>query len=220
MKVKKIYIPASIVAIIVLCAFGIISISNKKTNNTSTSENSNQNVSNENKNVDVTYLSASWAYNYGDINEISNDSDLIAIIHVNKLINTTMANDIPYSTYEVEVKNPIYGCEVGDTFPIFMTGGNTEGKLVEIMDDPLLEAGQEFLVFTQKNNDGTYKILSGPQGRLKYKDGKLNSLQFVNENVRKNNPYMNIEINNEDANTIIKEVKDDIKNKKQNQETK
>lgn len=155
---------------------------------------------------EVTYLSASWDYNYGDVNEISNASDLIALIQVNKLISEKV-DIIPYSFFEVEVIKPVYGCETGEKISIFMTGGKIDNRIVEIIDDPLLVSDQEFLVFTQKNDDGTYSILGGPAGRLEHKDGKLNSIQLVNPRVKDNNKSMNIKIENYDADQLISEIK-------------
>ena len=37
----------------------------------------------------------------------------------------------------------------------------------------------EILVFCKENADGTYRILGGPQGRLVYDDGTLNSISTV-----------------------------------------
>lgn len=196
MKNKKIISIISVIAFVTICIIGINSLINN------------------NKDVqEVSYLSASWNYNYNDIQEISIDSDLIALVQVNKLISESQENGIPYSTFEVQVIDPIYGCEKGETFPLYMTGSENDQKKIEIIDDPLLEVGQAFLVFTQKNEDGTYKILGGPQGRLEYKDSKLNSLQFVNSNVRENNAYMNIKIMNVEADILIQEIKEIMKNK-------
>ena len=88
-----------------------------------------------------------------------------------------------------------------------MSGGKMDQRIVEIIDDPLLVPGQEFLVFTQKNDDGTYSILGGPAGRLEHKDGKLNSMQLVNPRVKDNNKSMNIKIENYDADQLISEIR-------------
>jgi hypothetical protein len=155
---------------------------------------------------EVTYISASWDYNYGDINEIANASDLIALIRVNKLISEEQKVGLPYSTFEAEVIKPVYSCEAGDKISIFMTGGKMDNRIVEIIDDPLLVPDQEFLVFTQKNDNGTCTILGGPAGRLEYKDGKLNSIQLVNPRISDNNKNINIRIENYDADQLIDEI--------------
>lgn len=153
------------------------------------------------------YLSASWSYNYGDIKEISQASDLIALVTVKGIKDTTIEQTIPYTTYSVEVKTPIYNSKENQQFSIYMTGGETEDKILEIADDPLLQSGDEILVFCKENPDGTYQILSGPQGRLIYTDGKLNSLNVVNTKVMEANSYSNITVKNADANTLISEIK-------------
>jgi hypothetical protein len=191
MSRKKIPLLISVIAVLFICVVVIITYGSKHI-----------------KPVEVSYISASWSYNYADIEEIAGDSDLIALIHVNKVLSEKQKNSLPFSTFEVEVMEAIYGCEAGDKISIYMTGGYTTEKRIEIKDDPLLEKGQEFLVFTKKNEDGTYRILSGPQGRLEYKDGKLNSLQYVNDRVKQYNSSMNISIQNQDAKVFI----DDLRN--------
>ncbi len=185
---KIIYSSISVISILVICIIISMFYSKNKSE------------------YEVSYLSASWEYNYGDINEISNASDLIALIRVIKLIDVEQRVGLVYSTFEVEVIKPVYGCEAGDKISIFMTGGKTDYRILEVIDDPLLVSDQEFLVFTRKNDSGTYTILGGPAGRLEHKDGKLNSLQLVNPRVKTNNSSMNIKIENYDADQLISEI--------------
>lgn len=153
------------------------------------------------------YLSASWNYNYRDIEEISQSSDLIALVSVQNVENTEIQQSIPYTTYSVKVETPVYNSEENQEFSIYMTGGETEDKIIEIADDPLLQAGDEILVFCKENPDGTYQIISGPQGRLIYDNGKLNSLNVVNTRVREANSFSNIVVQNVDADALIAEIK-------------
>jgi hypothetical protein len=87
-----------------------------------------------------------------------------------------------------------------------MTGGKIDNRIVEIADDPLLEPKQEFLVFTRKNDNGTYTILGGPAGRLEHKDGKLTSIDLVNPHTKDIKNSLNIAIENYDANQLIHEI--------------
>lgn len=153
------------------------------------------------------YLSASWSYNYRDIEEISQASDLIALVRVDGVENTTVEFGIPYTTFSVDVIIPIYNAKEGDSFTIYMTGGETEEKIMEIVDDPLLQEDEEILVFCKQNPDGTYQIISGPQGRLVYSDGKLNSVNVVNTRAAEANAASNIKVRNADAGTLIEEIK-------------
>ena len=69
---------------------------------------------------------------------------------------------------------------------------------------------KKMLVFCKENPDGTYRILSGPQGRLIYVNGKLNSLNVADAKVRQANPFSNIEVKNADADSMIEKIKEYI----------
>lgn len=160
----------------------------------------------------VSYLSASWEYNYRDVQELAQSSELIALAKITGVKETKQKlGDVPYTIYSAKVKQAIYGTEDGNTFDIYMTGGETKNEIMEIKDDPLPEKGDEVLVFCKKNEDGTYRILGGPQGRLVYEDGKLNSLSAVNENVRSANTASNIMIKDADAKDLIAEIQEYVK---------
>jgi hypothetical protein len=158
-------------------------------------------------NVQTTYLSASWEYNYKDVKEISNASDLIALVKVDGVKDTSVDQNVPYSEFKVDVVNPVYNTNKGDNLTILMTGGEIKGRVTELQDDPLLQSGDEILIFCKRNTDGTYRILSGPQGRLVYNDGKLNSLNVSNARVRATNSASNINIQNMDADKLISQIK-------------
>lgn len=189
LKNKKIISSIIILLAIVLCTGSFVYFSNKK---------------------ETTYLSASWAYNYSDIEEISQASDLIALVTVKGIEDTTVENNIPYTIFSAEVNTPVYNSNEGEKFSIYMTGGETTDNIAELKDDPLLQKGDEILVFCKKNTDGTYQIISGPQGRLVYTDGKLNSLNVINTRVKQENPYSNIKIQNADA--LISKIKSYVNN--------
>ncbi|MCH5275931.1 MAG: hypothetical protein J1E65_08820 [Lachnospiraceae bacterium] len=160
---------------------------------------------------EIQYLSASWSYNYSGIEELSVSSDLIALVKVSGIEDTVIEVGIPYTTFAVEVVTPVYNTVEGDRFTIYMTGGETEDKVVEIADDPLLQVGDEILVFCKENPDGTYQILSGSQGRLVYEDGKLNSLNAMDTRIAQANVYNNVKVANADAETLIAEIKGYVK---------
>ncbi len=195
LKNKKIISSIIILLAIVLCTGSFVYFNNKKDNKKET-----------------TYLSASWAYNYSDIEEISQASDLIALVTVKGVENTTVENNIPYTTFSAEVNTPVYNSNEGEKLSIYMTGGETTDSITELKDDPLLQKGDEILVFCKKNTDGTYQIISGPQGRLVYTNGKLNSLNVINTRVKQENPYSNIKIQNADAAALISEIKGYVNN--------
>lgn len=155
---------------------------------------------------EVQYLSASWPYNYSDLEEISKASDLIALIKVEGVSKSYETRGIPVTEYKVQVLEPIYGTDETQLI-LFMTGNEDKDKKIEIKDDPLPRADEKFLIFCKQNADGTITVLSGPQGRLVYTDGKLNSLNAVKENAMDINSSSSIQIVNEDAETIIAQIK-------------
>lgn len=118
---------------------------------------------------------------------MTQNSDLIALVKVKDLAAYEDVTAGPFSTYEVEVIEPIYQCEKGDKVKIFMTGGQEKRERIEVKGDPIMEKGQEFLIFASKNKKrtDTYSILGGPQGRLSYENGSLYSLHHAKGNKTK-----------------------------------
>lgn len=120
-------------------------------------------------------MSASWIYGYADVADLTVHSDIIALIHVNGL-DSSQGGRVPSSIYSVTVKEGLLGCESGDELLIFMSGAKVDNQIYEVTTDPLMQKNQEFLIFAQKNADGTCTVLGGPQGRLLYKNEKVSSL--------------------------------------------
>ena len=81
-----------------------------------------------------------------------------------------------------------------------------------------MKLGQQFLIFAQKNKDGTYSILGGPQGRFEYKNGLLNSLHNTSiphqnmldaaGNTTDDSSICGVDIKNESAEDLKSEVED------------
>ena len=141
-------------------------------------------------------MSASWSYNYFDVEELTKNSDLIARVAIIDDGQCKKVNDIPMTYYTASVTTPIYGCTVNDTITIAMTGGIDDGILREIADDPLMKKTDDFLIFCRKNVTGTYTILSGSQGRMSIENGLVSSLNVSNEQVRTHNTDSNISVQN------------------------
>lgn len=122
------------------------------------------------------YMSTSWMTGYAEVESLTKDSDLIGLIRV-KGLEESIDGRIPASVFRVKVLDEILGCQKGDEILVYMTGGEKDGQIFEIDSDPLMEKGQEFLIFASHNQDGTYTVLGGPQGRMLYENGGLSSLQ-------------------------------------------
>lgn len=159
------------------------------------------------------YMSASWSRSYASIEELTINSDLIALVKVKQSKETLVQNGIPFTTFLMEVITPVHNVEKGDSFVVFMTGGAKNGTTVEVVDDPLLKIGEECMVFCKKNPDGTFQILSGPQGRFAHENGKLNSLSVVNERVRENSAISSIiTVKDMDVSDMIAQVQSCLNN--------
>ena len=160
----------------------------------------------DHKTKEVQYLSASWDYSYRDVEEIARASDRIALVSVGNVENTFIDQSVPYTIFSVKVDTPVYNCEEGQEFSIYMTGAETDTKIMEIAGDPLLQPGDEILVFCKENPDGTYRILGGPQGRLVYDDGTLNSLSVVLAQEGEEGMLSGLIVENADARALIREI--------------
>lgn len=113
-------------------------------------------------------LFASWHYGYCGVGELSANSDVIAKVKITgSKIGPDIAPELMSTIFTAKVEELIYGSNEKE-IDIFMTGGidHEQKRILEIHDDPLMNIGDEFMVFAQKNEDGTYTILGGPQGRF------------------------------------------------------
>lgn len=153
-------------------------------------------------------MSASWTYNYGSVEALSKSSDIVAVVKI------TGSKSEPYggllfTNFDAEVKQLISGNDEKN-IKIHMTGGIDEAEKViyEIEDDPLMQTNDEFLIFARKNDDGTYTILSGPQGRFEIKDDRVYSLNESNAQVKKANVGSNIKVNGMDKEEFFSSVKE------------
>ena len=151
-------------------------------------------------------MSASWSYNYSDVEELTQNSDLIALISVEDLASYINDQELPMTNYTVNIDTPIYGCTEDDSINVVMTGGPDNGVIFEIADDPLMNINDNFIIFAHQNNDGSFTILSGPQGRMSIENGLVSSLNISNSRVQTYNVGSNISIQNVPLDDFIAEV--------------
>ena len=162
-----------------------------------------------NTSLEKVVMNASWAYNYKNVQELTEHSDLIAYVSI-ATMDTYEQNGIVMTKYQANIVEEIYG-EKARTVEIIMTGGVVGKTLYEFEDDPLMSAKDEFLIFARKNVSGTYTILSGPQGRFVVKDDKVFSLNVALSEVRKASPYSSIYVNGMEKEQFISQIRDCLK---------
>lgn len=207
MKSKRIIL--SILAIICISILGVISYQNsayrKGTYQSWTSLPREQKAR--------TILCPSWGRSYdsddGSFDTMTKESDLIALITVNGIERTYGMEGLPFTEFNVSIDKPIYQAEKGGKFIIVMTGQETDTEIIEIPNDPLMMAGDKALVFCKKNDDGTYRILGGPQGRFAYKDGKLTSIELLTSIISSEDKSAD-KINNVKANKVFEQIEESI----------
>lgn len=164
-----------------------------------------------NSNKEPLYLTASYSYNYASVDELCNASDLVAVIQITDTMDTSETIDhIPMSDYQAAVLSAAKEDFNGQDISIKMTGGlSKSGRRMEIADDPLMEIGDQYLVFLKENQDGSYRILGGPAGRFVYneKNDTATSLCLANPAVAKANSDIGVQVENESVTKIFAAAK-------------
>ncbi|MDR2571684.1 MAG: hypothetical protein LBD23_15515 [Oscillospiraceae bacterium] len=160
-------------------------------------------------------MSAGWANFYRNIAELEKESDFIGFIEItNQLRYNEIIPDGVDATNEdaFVIPTTIFSARVidgirkeKDIIEIFMTGksGHTE-----IADDPLLSAGEVWFIFAKLNDDGTYSILGGPQGRFIYNEDldTISSLAYLDS------PHTRAELEKEFGILMVDLSLSDVKN--------
>ena len=155
------------------------------------------------------YLNASWAYNYEDVSELTENCDLAAYISVTGWESNHKYKDygVDLTVFTAEIQDSLFGKKEG-TVRIVMTGKIDEKEKIiyEIADDPLMKPGDKFFVFAKANEDGTYTILSGPQGRFVIVNDAVYSLNVCDNQVKMHNSGSNININNQSKEDFYSQI--------------
>ena len=114
-----------------------------------------------------TVMSASWAESYSSIEELADAADLAALVEVTGIAEVEELDELLYHTvYSAKVVRGI-DTNIND-IEIVMMGKDDEEGIIEFEDDPLMAAGDKWLIFARRNDTGTYTILGGPDGRFSY----------------------------------------------------
>ena len=122
------------------------------------------------------WIQVDWSKGYATLRELTLDSELIAIATVQE---STPGQEgaFPSTLFTMKIDTLLWGEPLDAAITVYMTGGTlADGALLQVTGDPLMKAGEQYLVFCQENRDGTYTVLGGPQGRFRCLDGKLTAL--------------------------------------------
>lgn len=140
------------------------------------------------------HVAVSWP-TYESLADLVAASDSIVVVSTQRLVRVDVITPgaPPRSMYEFHVLETIKGAPAA-TFRASQTGGLLDGVRAEVTDDPLMIAGDRYVLFLAHptEQDGTpladegvprYKILGGAQGRLLVKEDRLYSLDTIDPDV-------------------------------------
>lgn len=128
---------------------------------------------------------ASWIYNYKDISEIQDASDLIIIGTVTKSAQEKSdepGNNLIFTRFTVSIDQVISGKTSLKEVSVRQLGGQDGSELVEIQDDPLMTMDSEVILFLKEYEPNKFKIIGGPQGRFIIENDKVYSVGEYEEN--------------------------------------
>ena len=136
---------------------------------------------------DHKWAEVSWAMGYGDIPSLTADADLVALGKItgcpsvgSEEVGAPPVTSTLYTTYfSFEIESVPYGAASQPTVVIPQTGGIVGGKTAEIMDDPLMQTGDRYVLFLREARSGLYVVLGGPPGRFVVRDELVSSLSAI-----------------------------------------
>ena len=178
------------------------------------------------KQDNVTYFHASWAESYSNFDDLVDESEIIAVVDVQDITEKyyLLDSNIPFTEFKAEVVYAVKGVQKKEVITILQTGMSNKESTFEIKDDPLIQIGTEYLIFGARNEDGTIRVLGGPQGRYVYNDGTISSLAYNSKNKKlfsRDANYSvseeyswiesNLLINNVDAEVFLEQLKNQTK---------
>ena len=124
---------------------------------------------------------ASWAEGYTNLNDMVTASQLIIIGSVERINQTVQESEHLYATYfTFQIEKVLKGKENGEIV-IYQTGTYDKPWTV-IVDNPLFQVGEKYLLFLDNNTPGIYILLGGPVGRYKIINNKVYSMNYVLQN--------------------------------------
>ncbi len=148
-----------------------------------------------------------YAYNYDSLEEMTYVAHFIALARVDSAALTENRSDFAETAFSMTVIEPVYNSRKDETFIIKMEGGETLTTVYKVEGEPLMETGQEVLVFCKMNDDGTYSVINGPQGRLLFENGRLNPLTSENTDGITDGTYSPLPVKNANLIDTIEEIR-------------
>ena len=120
---------------------------------------------------------------YGDIPSLKADADLVArgeIVGCSSVdSHQTAVGAVYFTDFSFRIESVLHGAASQSAIVIHQTGGVVGGRTVEFMDDPLMQTGDQYVLFLREARPGLYYVLGGPQGRFVVLDERVSSLSDI-----------------------------------------
>ena len=125
-----------------------------------------------------TGMDVSWAGSASSLPDLTRQADAVVEAQVASVADTGIhpasgGDGYPYTDFNVDVANWLKGTG-GSSIVVHQTGGpDASGATVTVSDDPLLQVGDEAVLFLHEYEPGHYAILWGPTGRFPVQHGQV-----------------------------------------------
>lgn len=125
----------------------------------------------------VVTLSPSWAEAYPTVQQTARNANAIALITVRGTQSVEVADGAVYTNFNADVTRWVTtSSDTPRSIIVRQMGGKGGSVTYVVDDDPLLQPGQEQLVFLRQFSPGHYVIQGGPTGRLTLSGTQLRAL--------------------------------------------
>jgi len=124
-------------------------------------------------------MNASWAQYYSDLPSIKKDAYLAVRGKITSVASTSSPAQAPISSYFNLTIEEIFwnphneALKSGSKIVIHQEGGLVNGVLYQADDDPLLQVGEETILFLHQYAPGQFFVQGGPSGRFKVSNGAV-----------------------------------------------
>ena len=116
---------------------------------------------------------------YTDWETLFNDSDVVCVISIDSFIPQDFPNGIEISSFRAAVDSVYYGNLSDEVIQIHTMNAELTDMRYEVIDDPWMNNGDQYLVFLSECGDeGYYDVTGYAQGRFELSDGLLTALKY------------------------------------------
>ncbi|MCW2888862.1 MAG: hypothetical protein QOE54_279 [Streptosporangiaceae bacterium] len=127
-------------------------------------------------------MDASWAVTYSSVRDLKTHADLVVQGRITKVLGQSVVKTSYVTTdFEFTVSAAVQDAKGlvaknGGALRVHQTGGILNNVRYQIHDDPLLNVGDESVLFLREYKPGFFMIIGGPTGRFGVKNGQVSTV--------------------------------------------